>query len=119
MRPTKDYATAVERIIPFLPPSMEVERVDYGFMITLEENALGMDPVKKSARDTLALSTNVIRLHPDVDQDEVREAVQYIGRIPARGLSDWQMCALEWLHWSPPRDSKRRFRTCYHEPSDE
>lgn len=76
MRYTKSPRTAAERALEAFPELMP--------------RALP----KRPARD-LAFLLDLLK-RQNRERDEVRDAIRWCGRIPARGLSAWEEAALEW-----------------------
>ena len=61
------------------------------------EEAMGYKPEPKATTKRLAELAFVLRRSWGEEAEPIRQAVNWTGRVPARGLSAWQQEALEWL----------------------
>jgi hypothetical protein len=94
----KSYRVAVERLSEVVSDHVLCLPADTGYEIHILSDLDG-DPLRKSnARETLAFLADVA-WRAKMDNDEVRDAVRYVGDIPVDGLPAWQEAALCWLRW--------------------
>lgn len=96
-RPIKDRHLAIERLAEKIP---EVSLEDAGrgsYRIHVEGTDLA--PTEKSSKKTLAYLAEMAKV-TGVDQEEIMREVNWVGRVPSRGLSGYQRDALLWLQGS-------------------
>ena len=94
MRATKNVTQAIERIAPFVEESMIVTPAE-------ERGRYVLTPTKEDHNNvdvTLRAAETLARLALCADGDtDIREAVRWRGKIPARMDGRWDGYVLQWL----------------------
>jgi len=96
MRGTKSLAQALERLAP-LVPSVDVAEADERgrWVITTPTDPWGLGPTNKKTKNAIAMVADLaLRLE---NADDIRERVNWVGRLPLTGLAAHEEAALLWL----------------------
>jgi hypothetical protein len=96
MRRTQNLTQALERLAPWVNDISVTEAEERGrWVITTPTDPWGLGPTSKRTKNAAAMLADLAMRQLDADQ--IRAEVNWVGRIPLSGLAAHEEAALLWL----------------------